>query len=101
MGAKEEALAKRKSDDKVMYTENFSKYSFCKNYHELMEIINKYKIPRICEYIFEALPVNFFYDIDIKEKANPKEFEAYKEIVHEIIDTTTSFFEEKDCLTHQ
>src|SRR6185503_15896196 len=75
------------------YTENFSKYSFCKNYDELMRIIKEKKVPRICEYIFEALPVNFFYDIDIKETANPKEFENYKEIVQDIIDQTTAFFE--------
>lgn len=96
MGVKEEALARRTESDKVMYTKSFKSYHFCKNYDELVEIIKKENNPKISEYIFENLPVKYFYDIEIKEKDWPTEYANYKLILNEIIDKTTSFFKSKN-----
>ena len=92
MVIKEDALCNRGPEDNVLYTRKFNSYFWCKSHEDLIRIIKSSNVSYISEYIFDKDPVNFFYDIDIKEKVNPEEFKEYKSVIQEIINVTSELF---------
>jgi P4 family phage/plasmid primase-like protien len=51
-------------------------------------------LPLLYEYTFEKLPINFFYDIEIKLKDNPAEFKIFRTTVEDIINVTEVYLRE-------
>ncbi len=92
---KKDALENRGPEDDVLYTKNFNTYFWTKSYQGLIDMIKNDNDRHCSEYIFEKKPVNFFYDIDIKEKKYPNEFKNYKKVINDIIDKTSNSFTSK------
>jgi P4 family phage/plasmid primase-like protien len=93
--------AKKKNE--IMYAEDCKRFSICNDYHDfLLVIISKkhFQIPRMFEYIFAKNPVNFFYDIEIKEAVNPVEFNDYINVINVILDKTRFFFSNLGLQVH-
>ena len=63
MTLKKDILAN--NSNKIIYTiDSYGNYQYCNTYDELEKIINKTQ--NICEYISDKIPVNLYFDIDVK-----------------------------------
>jgi P4 family phage/plasmid primase-like protien len=90
---KKSLALKVKKLDQIMYAEDCKRFSICDNYDELLQVIMSKTSPRIFEYVFANDPVNFFYDIEIKQSDNPIEYNDYTNVISNIFETTRSFFQ--------
>jgi P4 family phage/plasmid primase-like protien len=90
---KKSLALKAKKPTEILYAQDCKRFFICDNYNDFLKVIlSKHETPRLYEYIFAKDPVNFFYDIEIKEHENNIEYNEYVNVISTIIDSTRSFF---------
>jgi P4 family phage/plasmid primase-like protien len=87
-----QAALKEKKDYQILAAFDCKGFHIFENYPSFITCINPKEKPRWYEYIFEKDPVNFFFDIEIKKKEYPNEFNNFKEIIEEILKKVEDYF---------
>lgn len=91
----------QKTETQILGAFGYSQYFILSNLKQFLDIIKAEKQSggpvRFFEHTPDDVPVNMFFDLDIKKKESPQEWEEHKKVVEEVKSKTRELFDNYRC----